>query len=449
MTLLVMVAPILLAAVVMLFRRLRTITSLIAVAALAAEAAALIRLAPLPSMSVFGRVFELGLTARYAMIWCAGVSLVIELVAWWVGDAEELAPVALLTVPLIGVAFGFRITSFTAMSLQIVALLAVVLVQGNHTGDAVGALRMLTLTLIGLPALLVAGWMLERSSLAMGTPVAWGAISVAVLVAVVAWSGAAPFQAWAGAAGRTASPLVSAWVHSVWQPMVILVLARLLATYPELETRGAMLEQLLVVGLITVAAGLFLTVARKNLGARMGTTSLLGLGLALMVLGTGTTRALPVALAVLAGRAVSAVLCGAGLAVIKREAGDLDSTAVGGVARKTPWAVAAAFAGALGLAGLPLGAAFGAGWAGYRLLTAHSTWPAIVCAVASMGVAVGWWQGLRWLSLPGTGDRPRQPPALVAILLMLIIGGLMLAVWPQPLLDAGQLMARAVEGAIR
>jgi formate hydrogenlyase subunit 3/multisubunit Na+/H+ antiporter MnhD subunit len=449
MSVLLMLIPLLVATVVFLTRRLRTITSLITLATLAIEAAVLLRLGPLPAMVVFGRTFELGPAARTAIVWCALASFVIELIAWRMGEAENLGPVALVALPMVGIAFGFRILSFSAISLQIVVLLAVVLMQGEHPGDAVGALRMLTLTMIGLPALLVAGWMLERSAVVVDQPATWSAISIFALIAVLAWSGAAPFQSWVSGSGRTASPVVFAWVVAVWQPLVVLVLARLLATYPELETRGGLLDQLLVVGVLTIVAGTALSVGRRNLGALSATTSLLGMGLALTILGTGTTRSLPIALAVLAGRAVSGVVGGAGLAVLKREPGGLDFSALGGVARRKPWAAAAAFVGALGLAGLPLGAAFGAHWAAYRLLTDRATWLALLGPVASILVGIGWWQGLWWLMRPEAGSRARQSGIVVGLLIALLIGSTMIAVWPNPLLNAGQIVARAMEVASR
>jgi formate hydrogenlyase subunit 3/multisubunit Na+/H+ antiporter MnhD subunit len=408
-------------------------------------------------MMVLGREFALepagGLTLGFIYL----IAAISFLFAWRISQGRLLFPLGLIILSLFGAAVTIRLFLFAVLFLWIASIVAVFLIQGDRqspstglrTGPGRGALRYLVMVSLATPPLLVTPWLIDLQAVnpdnlaLLRYAAVLLTIGFAILLAVV------PFHGWVSAVAADAPPVVTAFVLTATNAVVLLLMLNLLQSYSWLSEDPQVFGLLRLGGLLMAAVGGLLAFAQRDFGRLLGYAVLSDMGCTLVALSAASSTALTAALLQVAHRSVGLMLAAMGLAVVRHRAGS-DSFAnpstgpssssggtsghrLAGVVRRLPLSTAGLVLGGLSLAGMPLTAGFPSRWAIYRLLPVPDL--ALAVLLSGAGVAFGYLRGLSALLDPSTEPKVKREPFIASLMILaMIILCLRLGLRPQWLL---------------
>jgi formate hydrogenlyase subunit 3/multisubunit Na+/H+ antiporter MnhD subunit len=164
----------------------------------------------------------------------------------------------------------------------------------------------------------------------------------------------------------------------------------------------------------------------------MGYAAMVDTGLAVVALGEASQRGVGVGIWLLFARALGMILMAGGLASVR------SWEATGNLIRRAPWSTAAVVVGAMSLAGLPPTVGFAARWSMFLSLLSVDPVRGLLLLVVSVGPAVGFLRFLIESLQRGTdGEKGEAPPARpspgIVILHLVLLGVLLLGIFPRPL----------------
>jgi len=384
-------------------------------------------------MTVLGRDFALEPAGCSALGFIYLIAIVAFLFAWCIPQGRLFFPLGLVILSLLGAAVTVRLFLFAVLFLWIASLVAVLIIQGERQGPGHGALRYLVMVSLAIPPLLIAPWLIDLQAVnpdnlaLLRYAAVLLAIGFAILLAVV------PFHGWVSAVAADAPPMVAAFVFTVTNAVVLLLMLNLLQSYPWLAEDPQVFSLLHLGGLLMAAVGGLLAFAQRDFGSLLGYAVLSDMGCTLVALGVASPAALTAALLQVVHRSVGLMLTAMGLAVVRHYAGSDSFANLSGVARHLPLSTAGLVLGGLSLAGMPLTAGFPSRWAIYRLFSAPDL--ALVLLLSGAGVAFGYLRGLSTLLGPSTDPQMKREPRIASlIILAMIILCLGLGLRPQWLL---------------
>ncbi len=381
------------------------------------------------SITILGRPVVLSPSDRLAM----GVLFLVGAGFFLLGGAFDreglLTPLGLGALGLTAGVLVIRPLILAVLFLEIAATLIVFPLHAEGGGSARGGLRYLSFYTLALPGLLISHWLLGMYAVSpdqttlLYTAMALIGVSFALLL------GLFPFFAWLPMVGEDGDPLAAGFIYSVGLGAVWFLLLEYLQTYPWLIEHAGWAVGLRVAGTVTAAVGGVLGTTRRSPGALMGYAAMVDTGLAVVALGEASQRGVGVGIWLLFARALGTVLLAGGLAGARAQG------AIEKMTRRAPWSTAAVVVGAMSLAGLPPTVGFAARWSMFLSLLSVDPMRGLLLLVASVGPAVGF---LRFLleSLHGEGEgevRPGRPIPGIVILHLLLLGVLVLGVFPRPL----------------
>ena len=413
-------------------------------------------------MMVLGREFALELAGGFTLGFICLIATVAFLFAWRVSQGSLFFLLGLIILSLLGAAVMIRHFLFAVLFLWIASIIAVFIIQGDRespslrlgsgqatglrAGPGRGALRYLVMVSLAILPLLITPWLIDLQAVnpdnlaLLQYAAVLLAMGFAILLAVV------PFHSWVSAVAADAPPVVAAFVLTVTNAVVLLLMLNLLQSYPWLSEDPQVFGLLRLGGLLMAAVGGLLAFAQRDFGRLLGYAVLSDMGCTLVALGVASPIALTAALLQVTHRSVGLMLTAMGLAVIRHRAGS-DSFAnpstgsghrLAGVARRLPFSTAGLVLGGLSLAGMPLTAGFPGRWAIYRLLFGyHSPTPGLALAMllSGAGVAFGYLRGLSILLSPSTEPKVKREPFIASLIILgMIVLCLGLGLRPQWLL---------------
>ena len=388
-------------------------------------------------MRVLGREFALGLAASLAMSFVWLMAALAFLFAWRISQGSLFFALGLVILSLLSAAVMIRHFLFAVLFLWVASLIGVFIVQGEQQGLRRGALRYLVVVSLAVPPLLTAPWLVELhavnpDNLALLRHAAvLLAIGFAILLAMV------PFHGWVSALAADAPPVVMAFVLTVTNAVVLLLMLNLLQSYSWLSQDPQVYSFLRLGGLLTAAVGGLLAFAQRDFGRLLGYAVLSDMGCTMVALGVASPAALTAALLQVAHRSVGLMLAAMGLAVVRHHADSDAFDSLSGVARHLPLSMAGLVLGGLSLAGMPLTAGFPSRWAIYRLLSAPGLGLALLLCGA--GVALAYLRGLSTLLDPSTEPQVKPEPRIASLMILgMIVLCLVLGLHPQWLLPSVQ-----------
>jgi len=416
-------------------------------------------------MMVLGREFALELAGCSTLGFIYLMAAVAFLFAWRISQGRLFFPLGLIILSLVGAAVMIRHFLFAVLFLWIASIVAVFIIQGDREGPRRGALQYLVMVSLAIPPLLIAPWLIDLQAVNLDNlallryATVLLAIGFAILLAVV------PFHGWVSAVAVDAPPMVAAFVLTVANAVVLLLMLNLLQSYPWLSEDPQVFHLLRLGGLLMATVGGLLAFAQRDFSRLLGYAVLSDMGCTLVALGTASPSALAAALLQVTHRSVGLMLTAMGLAVVRHRTGSDSfvnpSTALrqgsgqgsghrlGGVARHLPLSTAGLILGGLSLAGMPLTAGFPSRWAIYRLLSGyHSPAPglsqvllkpgaglALAMLLSGAGVAFGYLRGLSTLLGPSTEPKVKREPFIASLMILgMIVLCIGLGLCPQWLL---------------
>ena len=247
---------------------------------------------------------------------------------------------------------------------------------------------------------------------------------VLIAVAALAKSAQVPLHFWLPRAMQAPTP-VSAYLHSAAMVAAgVFLLSRL---HPVLATSGAVLDGLLVVGLLSMAVGGVLALGARELKQVLAHSTIAQYGYVVAMLGVGTPAALAAACFYVVAHALakSALFLTAGAVTEATGADRLED--LGGLARRMPLLAAGSAAAAAGLSSLPLTLGFFKDELFFAAAAERGTWLGVLAvAGAALTFAYVW---RFWGSIFLGRAVPAAPRAIPALLVAPVaaLGALVLA----------------------
>ncbi len=405
----------------------------------------------------FGRpVMVLGQTLRLepaGQLWLAfafGLTAVTYLLAWRTSQGRSFFSFGLGILALYVLMVLLEVFALAVLVFAVSVSLAVFILQAGQLSSVRGAQRYLVVSLLAVPFLLIAQWLVDPS---IPTAQSVEMTRRALLPAALGFGlllAAFPFGTWMPAVAVDAPPIVTAFVFTVGQAMALFLAFIFWREYPLLLSDPIVPAVVQVAGLVMVVSGGIMAAVQRDLGRLFGYAALSDLGILLMAIGAGGSQSVDLTLLHLVSRSVSITLMAAGLAILRHRAATDRFADLQGVARRLPLATVGVMLGGLALAGFPLTAGFPSHWAVARAVAgeqwmggAPAPW-ALVLVASSLGIIVGLLRGLN--AMLGTDPREdvaRQP--IVASLMVLALAGLsiVLGLYPQLFLEPIQRAAQA------
>lgn len=247
---------------------------------------------------------------------------------------------------------------------------------------------------------------------------AFPAILVLLLLGAFTKSAQFPFHFWLPNAMEAPAP-VSAYLHSATMVKAgIFLLARL---HPCLSPSPLWMTVVAPIGALTMLIGVFMALGQSDAKRILAYTTLAVLGTLTMLLGLGTELAVKACMAYLLAHALYKAALFMAIGSVDHESGTREVDELGGLRRLMPFTAAAAFVGALSMAGIPLLLGFVSKEYFYKALLDVSgprgLWEVLGVSASVAMVALAATAGLKpfFGSLKPTPKKPHEAPWVMTI----------------------------------
>jgi NADH-quinone oxidoreductase subunit N len=327
-------------------------------------------------------------------------------VAFWFGGAY-FAGVSSLIVPF---GLGIAASSVAALAIEpflyaplfieVAVLLGVPFFVPIGKAAGRGIIRYIVFQTLGIPFIMLAGWMLTdisaqtiSSEVVLRLGVILG-LGFAFLMAIF------PLHSWIPMLADEVHPYVLSFSYFFLPLITTLFGLKLLNRYPWIFTSTAVAPSLvMVVGAIMALIGGVWTAFQRNLARMMSFSLVTDIGLVLLMLGAEVqgqpgASAAPFILALLVSRGLSFLVWALSLSTLTGSVyGEplvgFSFREVQGAAKRYPISAAGIVLAHLSLAGFPLLAGFPVRLGSFNLLLSISPWASIVAMIASVGMMIG------------------------------------------------------------
>jgi formate hydrogenlyase subunit 3/multisubunit Na+/H+ antiporter MnhD subunit len=279
---------------------------------------------------------------------------------------------------------------YAAIFLEIAAASAVFMLADERHTTTRGALRFLAYMTLGVPFILMVGWLLDASRLAQDNAPFIAQATLMMLAGFAVLLAIVPFHSWLAVVAEHAPPIATAFVFSVVQSGLVFLMLNALNTFDWLRESAFVRQAMLWAGLAMVAVGALFAFGQRNLGRSVGYALMIDIGAILLALSLDTAAGSEAAVAALALRGPALALWGTGLAQLRRASPDGTDTgeALRGLGWRYPLATAAVIFGVLALVGFPLTMGFPGRLALMQLLAQTNIAAALIVlmGIVSLGV---------------------------------------------------------------
>jgi formate hydrogenlyase subunit 3/multisubunit Na+/H+ antiporter MnhD subunit len=412
---------------------------------------------------VLGQTLVLSQAGKMWLAYVFGLPVILYLLAWRVSQGRSFFPFSLVILALYALAVLLPSLALSVLAFAIAATLLIFILQAGQLLSVRGAQRYLLVTLLAVPLLLVAAWLVDQA----GQDLARRALLPAALGFGLLLA-AFPFGTWMPAIAAEAPPLVSAFVFTVGQGMALYLAISFAAAHPDLIQDATTLGVIQLAGLGMAASGGLMAAVQRDLGRLLGYAALADLGVLLLAYASAGSQGLELALLHGLSRSVSITLMAAALSIVRHRAATSRFSGLGGVARRLPVATAGLILGGLALGGFPFTAGFPTRWAVSRavwnwarpfapgaqvpnsLAAPGQEWvwalTLFALAASSAGVVVGVLRGVNAMAAAGERHDMAGQPAVASLLIALLAAlTIVLGLYPQlflePVFNAAQAFA--------
>lgn len=454
---LLFVLPLLAAVVTYVFRRWTLVAAFIASATAAVLAFLCLRL-PLDRTSfvlgqevalgrpveVMGQTLQLDPAGQLWLGFIFGLAVLLFLSAWRISQGRSFIPFSLAIMALYVLVILLEAFALRVLVYAISVTLAVFIIQGGQLRSVQGAQRYLVVSLLAVPMLLAAAWLMDP---ARSTPQDAETIRRVLLPAALGFGlllGAFPFSTWMPALAATSLPVATAFVFAAGQAMTLFLMLTFLRENPLVLSDGVTPALIQVAGLVTAIAGGVMAAVQRDFGRLFGYATMSDVGVMLLALVATGSQSVTLVLLHLASRGLVLALMATALSILRHRATTDRFTGLGGVARRLPLATMGLALAALALAGFPLTAGFPTHWATYRAMAGEETIWAILLVLSSAGIVIGLLRGLNaMLGAEPRDDIARQPLLASLLVLALAVAVVVLGIVPQLFLEPVSKAAQA------
>ena len=393
---------------------------------------------------VIGQTLQLQSAGQLWLAFVFGLAVVFYLFAWRISQGWSFFPFSLVILALYVLVILLQVFSLQVLVYAIGVTLAVFIVQGGRLGSVRGAQRYLVVSLLAVPLLLAAAWLMDP---ARSTPQDAETIRQVLLPAALGFGlllGAFPFGTWMPALAATAPPIVTAFVFTAGQAMALYLTLVFLQENPLILSDGVVPAVIQVAGLVMAVAGGVMAAVQRGFGRLFGYAAMSDMGLLLLALVAVGSQSVTLVLLHLVSRGLIVTLMAAALSILRHRATTDRFDELSGVARRLPVATMGLAVGGLALAGFPLTAGFPTHWAVYRAMSGEEMLWVFLLLASSAGITIGSLRGLHaMLGAEPRDDIARQPILASLLVICLAIVVILMGIVPQLFLEPVSRAAQA------
>jgi len=352
------------------------------------------------TLSVFGRQFILGIELRNL------TGLIYLAAALWFGGAyfaqapALVVPIGTLVVALSIAALSVEPFLYAPLFIEVAVLVSVPLMVPVGNGAGPGIIRYIVFQTLGMPFILIAGWMLSTTGVELtGTGIGLSlgvtlGLGFAFLMAIF------PLHTWIPMLAEEVHPYVLSFILFFLPLVSTLFGLKLLTRYPSILASSSDVPSLvLLVGAIMAGIGGFWIAFQRHLARMMAFALVTDIGLVLLMFGAAAQRdaSLPtgaIIMALSASRGLSLAVWSLALSVLTGSAYGTPLKGfhfheAQGAAKRYPISATGLVLAHLSMAGFPLLAGFPVRFGSFEILAGISPWISLVAIIASVGVVIG------------------------------------------------------------
>lgn len=406
---------------------------------------------------ILGRVLAVEPVDRLPLIFIFFTAAGLFIIAWRLLPHSNFFPIGLMMVAMLAGAMMLKQVVYTALLIEIAAVLAVFPlhepVGGRYGGGSgKGGARYIAYITLALPGLMITQLLLELFTIFPNDTGLLQSATVLLGLSFAILLGAVPFQAWLSTVATDGSPPVVTFLFTVNMGAVWFMLLAYLESYSWLGQQAMFGPLFTTVGLLMMIIGGSLAAAQRRLGRLIGYAILVDNGAMFMALGTRQIAGVALTVMMLMARPLALGLMTMGLDGLKRLSGDDASTANNGTSSginlegagwRAPWRAVAFVVGGIAMAGFPLSLNFAAHWGLYRVIAETSLFQALLALLGCAGVMMGVLGVARTLFAPlpkaaagaaaqelSAKNSSQEDPVVLILIIVLIGATLALGVFP-------------------
>jgi formate hydrogenlyase subunit 3/multisubunit Na+/H+ antiporter MnhD subunit len=393
---------------------------------------------------VMGQTLQLHSAGQSWLAFIFALAVVFYLFAWRVSQGRSFFPFSLAILALYVLTILLETFSLQVLVYAISVTLAVFIIQSGQLGSVRGAQRYLVVSLLALPLLLAAAWLVDP---ARATAQDAATIRRVLLPAALGFGlllGAFPFGTWMPALASTTPPMVTAFIFTAGQAMALYLTLVFLRDNSLILSNDVTPAVIQTAGLVMAVAGGVMAAVQSSFGRFFGYAAMSDMGVLLLALAAGGSQRGTLVLLHLISRGVIIVLMAAALSILRHRATTDRFADLAGVARRLPLPTMGLALGALALAGFPLTAGFPTHWAVYRAVSGEELLSMVLLVASSAGIVIGLLRGLNaMLGAEPRDDVARQPLLASLFVLAFAVLVIVIGVFPQLLLEPASKAAQA------
>lgn len=400
------------------------------------------------ALVISGRLLTLSALARAALLFAyVGLSLLF-LLSLLLPQGRIFVPICLGLLSPLTAALMVQETMYGVVLLLFVAGALAVLIQGGRPGSTLASVRYLVIFVLAVPPLLVAAWMLDAGQ-ASFLPTAARLLAIAFMVLLAGF----PFHIWVGPVMSEGDSLAPAVIFGLVELLIVIFCLNLLLGFPAVYRSLQFSNLLQASGVVTILIAGVLALAAHSFSRLLAYLLLLDIGSTILAFAVGTFAGIEATMTLLLMRSVSLILAGIGLGLLgrqfrRRRPGGERIVDNEGLAWRSPLSVALFAFGALSLIGVPLTPGFSGRWSVVVLAADESSIVGAALVLSMAIAALGLLRRLSWLlkkpadEAPTLSEMPAETPVMRAVAGLALFAGLLVALFPQPLLSLARELAQ-------
>jgi multicomponent Na+:H+ antiporter subunit D len=274
------------------------------------------------------------------------------------GVARRLVPVGLTITALLVASVAVEPFLYAALLIEMAVLASVPLLAPQGLAPGRSVLKFLAYQTLGMPCILLAGWLLA------GVETSPGDLALTIQATVMLSLGFAfllavfPLHDWIPGLMAESHPYLTGFLLWVLPSVIIVFAMSFLNGYTWLRSSPQVVTGLRTFGLLMLVTSGIWSALERNLGRMFGQAAIAENGLALLATSLAVANRTDLVFPFFIPRGLTMLVWAMALAIVRRNYGQLSLEDLRGAGRTHPWASAAIVLAALSTAGFPLLAGF-------------------------------------------------------------------------------------------
>ena len=323
------------------------------------------------------------------------LALIFGMCALWffgaeaAGVAARLIPMGLIVTGLLVASIAVQPFLFASLLIETAVLVAVPLLTEPGEKPGRGVLRFLIYQTLGMPFILLAGWLLA------GVEASPGDLSFTVQSTVMLGLGFAfllaifPLYNWIPQLLEESSPYIAGFLIWLLPTIAIVFAMSFLDRYAWLRSSAQVTAGLRLTGVVMLVSGAWWAAFESHFGRLMAYTAIAETGFLLLALGLATGPGVALIFLFIIPRGLGMAIWALSLSILRRSDRTFHLASMAGVAHSYPFAAAGIVLASLSSAGFPLLAGFPPRLALWQGLSSESSALAVWFLVGLLGLLVG------------------------------------------------------------